>query len=144
MILRSLAVLAVLAGGLLACGKAQDKMLDINPEHVTHRFFEAWHADDWEALYEIVHPSFMQRLRLQKLDPKLQMLSDRDLFIWEFTRVRNANPGMILRSYRIVSISPYRAGDTTLWVKATVNGKKRKIPLTLDGLSLKVDVTRIE
>ncbi len=144
MTVRVITVLAALSMGFLACGKVHDKMLDINPEHITRTFFEAWRVDDWETLYHVTHPAFMQRLRLQKLSPEQQSLSDRELFIGEFRRVRAANPAMRLRSYRVMSISTYKSGDTTIWVSAMVNGKKRKIPLTLDGLSLKVDLTRIE
>jgi hypothetical protein len=144
MIMRPVIVIAALSVWFLACGKVQDKMLDINPKHITRQFFEAWRADDWNSLYDLTHPSFMQRLRLQKLNPKQQSMTDRDLFVGEFKRVRDANPAMRLRSYEISSISAYKPGDTTLWVKVLVNGKKRKIPLTLDGLSLKVDLSRIE
>jgi hypothetical protein len=141
---RAVAVLAALSMGFLACGKVQDKMFDITPEHITQKFFEAWRGEDWGTLYEVTHPAFMQRLRLQKLTPAQQSLGDRDLFIEEFRRARAANPAMRLRSYKVISISMYKPGDTTIWVRAMVNGKKRKIPLTLDGLSLKVDLTRIE
>ncbi len=144
MTVRVVAALAALSMGLIACGKVHDRMLDINPEHIIRTFFEAWRVDDWETLYRVTHPAFMQRLRLQKLSPEQQSLSDRDLFIEEFRRARAANPAMRLRSYRVMWISMYKPGDTTIWVRAMVNGKKRKIPLTLEGLSLKVDLTRIE
>ncbi len=130
--------------GLCSCGKVQDKMLDINPEHVTRQFFESWQAEDWRALYALSHPSFVQKLRLQKLNPYQQKMSDIELFTSEFRRVSKLNPGKALVRYEIVSISPYNPGDTTLWVDARVNGKSRRIPLTLEGLSLKVDLTRIE
>ena len=141
---RMIAVHALLLLGIISCGKVQDKMLDINPDYIAKKFLETWQAEDWNALYDITHPAFIMRLRLQKLDAKQRQMSDRELFVSEFSRMQTANPGMVLRSHEILSISPYRPGDTTLWVEARVNGKKRKIPLTLDGLSLKVDLARIE
>jgi hypothetical protein len=133
-----------IAASIASCNKMHDKLLEINPDHVTLLFFEAWKNKDWKALYQLSHPAFMQRMRLQKLSPVQRNMSDEELFIDEFNRVQRLNPDKILRTYHIDSISKYQKGDTTIWVSALVNGKKKKIPLTLDGLSLKVDLTRIE
>ena len=135
---------AVIAACVLSCGKMHEKLLEINPDHVALQFFEAWKNKDWKSLYQLTHPAFIQKMRLQKLSPEQQSMSDENLFIHEFNRVQKLNPDKVLRTYHIDSISEYHKGDTTVWVSALVNGKKKKIPLTLDGLSLKVDLTRIE
>jgi hypothetical protein len=137
-------VIILLAAGLYSCGKMHDKLQEINPEHVAFQFFEAWKKKDWKALYQLSHPAFMQRIRLQKLAPEQRSMSDQELFVREFERVQMLNPDKILKTYQIESISEYHKGDTTVWVSALVNGKKKKIPLTLDGLSLKIDLTRID
>ncbi|MBP7736567.1 MAG: hypothetical protein KA369_11385 [Spirochaetes bacterium] len=127
-----------------ACGKMEEKKLEVNPLHVMKLYLEKWKKNDWKALYAMTDPSFMQKLRTQKLSPELQRLSDQDLFVHEFQQARRLNPAKVLKSYEIISITPYNKGDTTLWGDVVINGKKRRIPLTLDGLSLKVDLTRIE
>jgi hypothetical protein len=132
------------AAGLCSCGKMHDKLQGINPDHVALQFFETWKKNDWKALYHLSHPAFIQRIRMQKLSPEQRSMSDQELFVREFERVQSLNPGKILKTYQIESISEYHKGDTTVWVSALVNGKKKKIPLTLDGLSLKIDLTRIE
>jgi hypothetical protein len=134
----------IIAASILSCGKMHDKLEGINPDHVALQFFEAWKKKDWNSLYRITHPAFMQRIRLEKLTPEQRNMSDQDLFIHEFDLVQKLNPDKVLKTYHIESISEYHKGDTTVWVSALVNGKKKKIPLTLDGLSLKVDLTRIE
>ena len=126
------------------CGKVQDKLLEIDPEHVVKQFFEAWKKNDWKTLYAMSDPGFMQKLRTQKLSPELRKMSDQDLFIHEFRQAQRLNPDKVVRSYEIVYVQAYKKGDTTISVDVLVNGKKRKIPLNLDGLSLKVDLTRIE
>ncbi len=130
--------------GCTACGKTYDKSLDINPLHVAQLFFETWKNQDWKALYKLTDPSFMQMLRTRNLSPELQRLSDEELFVHEFKQVQERNPGMVLNSYLIKYITPYHKGDTTLWIYAVVNGKKKKIPMTLDGLAWKIDLARIQ
>ena len=137
-------VIIGLAAGLYSCGKMHDKLQGINPDHVALQFFEAWKKKDWEALYHLSYPAFMQRIRLRKLTPEQRSMSDQELFVREFERVQKLNPDKVLKTYQIESISGYHKGDTSVWVTALVNGKKKKIPLTLDGLSLKIDLTRIE
>jgi hypothetical protein len=137
-------VFAVIAVCMLSCGKMHDKLQEINPDHVALQFFEAWKNRDWKALYQLSHPAFMQRIRLQRLTPMERNMSDEELFVHEFNKVQRLNPDRVIKTYHVDSISEYHKGDTTVWVSALVNGKKKKIPLTLDGLSLKVDLTRIE
>jgi hypothetical protein len=137
-------VFAGIAASIVSCSKMNDKLEGINPDHVALQFFEAWKKKDWKSLYRLAHPAFIQRMRLQKLSPEQRNMSDQDLFIHEFELVQKLNPDKVLKTYHIESISEYHKGDTTVWVSALINGKKKKIPLTLDGLSLKVDLTRIE
>ncbi len=127
-----------------ACGKVEEKKLEIDPMHVMKLYLETWKKNDWKALYAMTDPSFMQKLMTQKLSPELQRMSDRDLFVHEFQRAQRMNPGKVLKSYEIIFITAYKKGDTTLWGDVVINGKKRRIPLTLDGLSFKVDLARIE
>jgi len=134
----------IVAAICAACGKMEEKKLEIDPGHVMKLYLETWKKKDWEALYAMTDPSFMQKLRTQRLTPEQREMSDRDLFVNEFQRAQRMNPGKVLKSYEILSIAGYKKGDTTLWGDVVVNGKKRRIPLTLDGLSLKVDLTRIE
>ncbi len=137
-------VIMITAAGLTSCGKVQDKLERINPPHVAREFFEAWKNRDWKTLYRLSHPAFMQKLRMQKLTPEQRRMSDEELFIGEFKREQRLNQDKVMKTYEIRSFSPYKKGDTTLWLDALVNGRKRKIPLTLDGMSLKIDLTRIE
>ena len=58
--------------------------------------------------------------------------------------MQRINPDRILKSYEIKNIPLYKKGDTTVWVYAVVNGRNKKIPMTLDGWLLKIDLTRIE
>ena len=127
-----------------SCTKVESSMQGINPDYVAHQFFETWKKQDWKALYRMTHPAFMQKLRLQKLPPEVSALSDEALFVREFQRVQGSMPGRTLRSYTIESITEYHAGAPTVWVSVLVNGKRKKVPLTLDGLVLKVDLSRIE
>ena len=129
---------------LPSCSKVQDTMQGINPRHVATQFLEAWKKKDWRALYKLAHPDFIRKIRLQKLLPEQRKMSDEELFIREFEQAQRMYPGKILRNYEIKSISEYRRGETTVWVRALVNGKHKKIPLTLDGLSLKIDLSQIE
>jgi len=140
----SAAIGIILATGVASCSKMHDKLEEINPVHVALQFFAAWQNKDWKALYRLTYPAFIQRMRMQKLTPEERSMSDEELFIREFNRVQRLNPDRVIKAYYIDSISEYHKGDTTVWVSARVNGKKKKIPLTLDGLSLKVDLTRIE
>jgi hypothetical protein len=146
--MRKFFILGLLLTGVLSgatyCGKVQDKMQSINPEHIMKLFLDAWRNDDWKSVYRLTYPSFIQKMRLQKLSLAQQAMSDEELFIYEFARERQLEPDRTLKTYKIVSISAYHAGDTTVWASVLVNGKIKKIPLTLDGLSLKVDMTRIE
>jgi hypothetical protein len=144
--MRPAAVMLLIAAIALpvSCKKVEDSMLGISPRYVARQFFKTWKKKDWKELYRMTHPAFMQKLRLQKLSPEDSALDDETLFIKEFARVQKAHPGKTIQSYSIVSISSYKAGDTTVWVGAVVNGKKKSIPLALDGLVLKVDLTRIE
>lgn len=138
-------VLMLAAASFLArCGKTEERLERIAPEHVAREFFEAWKRQDWKALYRLTHPAFIQNLRMQKLSPEQMAMSDEELFVSEFMRVQRMNPAKTLISYRIRSITPYKRGDTTVWLDAIVNGRRRTIPLTLDGLSLKIDLTRIK
>jgi hypothetical protein len=144
-ITRVAALLLVASAALLAsCSKVENSLQGINPPFVVRQFFETWKKQDWKELYRMTHPAFMQKLRLQKLSPEESALDDETLFVREFQRVQGALPDRVLRTYAIESISEYHAGDTTVWVSALVNGKKRRVPLTLDGLVLKIDLTRIE
>lgn len=136
-----LIVTAVLA---VSCKKVENSMQGINPEFISRQFFETWKRKDWKALYRMTHPAFIQKLRLQNQSPADSMLNDEALFVREFTRTQALLPGRVLGSYQILSRTAYHSGDTTVWVDALVNGKKRKIPLTLDGLTLKIDLSRIE
>ncbi len=126
------------------CGKMQDKLQDLDAWSISQQFFETWKKQDWKALYKMTDSSFMQKLRTQKLSPEQQRMSDEELFVHEFKKAQRMNPDKILKSYRIEKIPLYQKGDTTVWVYAVINGRKRKIPMTLDGLSLKIDLTRIE
>lgn len=142
---RSVAALMIAAAALaVSCKKVENSMQGINPEYIGRQFFETWKRRDWKALCHMTHPAFIQKLRLQNQSPADRALNDEALFVREFNRTQASNPGMVLRSYRILSISAYHAGDTTVWMDALVNGKKRRIPLTLDGLTLKIDLSRIE
>ena len=78
------------------------------------------------------------------LSPEERRMDDEQLFIRHFERASGNNPDKVLRSYQVLSISEYKAGDTSVWADTIVNGKKKRIPLTLVGLSLRVDLTRIE
>lgn len=139
------AVLLILCAAWTAsCKKVEHSMQGIDPDYVASRFFETWKMKDWKALYRMTHPAFMQKLRLQKLSPEDSVLDDETLFVREFERVQGALPDRVLRTYTIQSITDYHAGDTTVWVRALVNGRQKRIPLTLDGLTLKIDLTRIE
>jgi hypothetical protein len=142
---RTVAALLIAAASLsVSCKKVENSMQGINPEFISHQFFETWKRKDWNALFRMTHPAFIQKLRLQNLSPADRALDDEALFVREFTRAQSTHPGKVLRSYEILSITAYHSGDTTVWVSALVNGKKRKIPLTLDGLTLKIDLSRIE
>jgi hypothetical protein len=142
---RVVGILLVASAALAAsCTRVENSLQGINPPFVASQFFETWKKQDWKGLYRMTHPAFMQKLRLQKLSPEDSALDDETLFVREFRRVQGALPDKVLRSYAIESISEYHAGDTTVWVSAIVNGKKKRVPLTLDGLVLKIDLTRIE
>jgi hypothetical protein len=138
-----LLVLAV-ASGSISCGKGPDKLMELNPPHVARQFFETWKKKDWKALYRIADPAFIRALRTQKLTPDLQRLSDEELFVHQFKETQRLNPDKVLKSYRVDGISRYTKGDTMVWLYATVNGRKKKIAMTLDGMALKIDLTRIE
>jgi len=127
-----------------SCGRLNDTMHGISPEYVINKFFESWKQRDWKILYTLVHPGFIQRIRMQKLSPEEEGMSDEELFIHQFKAASENNPGKALKSYNVKSITSYKPGDTTVWADTIVNGKKKRIPLTLDGLTLKVDLTRIE
>jgi hypothetical protein len=135
-----IAAMAVCGG----CGKVQDKLQGINAWHVAEQFFGAWKKQDWKTLYAMTDSSFINTLRMQKLSPEQQRMSDEELFVHEFRQAQRMNPDRILKSYEIRHIPPYKKGDTTVWVYAVVNGREKKIPMTLDGWSLKIDLTRIE
>lgn len=137
-------LLAALLVSVTACKKLDTKLMKLEPYYVVIEFFETWKKKDWKTLYQLSDRSFMQQLRTQKLSPELQRMTDQDLFVHEFEEAQRRNPEMILRSYSITRLPIYKKGDTTLWVQVLVNGKKKRIPVTLDGLSLKVDLTRIE
>ncbi len=139
----SLALIAVIAC-FGSCKKVNDTMLGIDPVYIINNFFETWKKRDWKTLYKLVHPSIIQKIKMQKLTPEEQIMSDEELFIHKFKLASIMNPDKVLRSYEVKSITRYKIGDTTVWAEAIVNGKSKKIPITLDGLSLKVDVTRIE
>ncbi|MBN2160866.1 MAG: hypothetical protein JW807_15865 [Spirochaetes bacterium] len=136
-------IIAAIAAGAGSCTRIEDSMQAVKPELVASKFFEAWKNRDWGAVYELSHPSFMQKVRMQKLSPELRAMTDRELFIYEFERFQKSRPDMVLRTYEIRSVTPYKTGDTTLWVDALINGKKRMVPIALDGIALKVDMTRI-
>jgi hypothetical protein len=138
-----LALAAVIAYGG-SCGRLDDAMRGINPPHVINKFFESWKKRDWKTLYTLVHSNFIQQMRLQQLSPEEKAMSDEELFVSQFKAASKKNTGRVLRSYSIKSITPYTPGDTTVWADTTVNGRKKLIPLTLDGLTLKVDLTRIK
>jgi hypothetical protein len=137
-------LLIVCAAWSASCSKVKNSMQGINPDYVASQFFETWKKKDWKALYRMTHPAFMQKLRLQKLSPDDRALDDETLFVREFERVQGTLPDRVLRTYAVQSISEYHAGDTTVWVSALVNSRQKRIPLTLDGLTLKIDLTRIE
>jgi hypothetical protein len=137
-----LALAGVIAYGG-SCGRLDHAMQGINPPYVINRFFESWKKRDWTTLYTLVHSNFIQQMRLQQLSPEEKALSDEALFVRQFKNASEKNPGKVLRSYSIKSITPYTPGDTTVWADTLVNGRKKLIPLTLDGLTLKVDLTRI-
>lgn len=139
-VLFMIAAMAVCGG----CGKVQDKLQDINAWHVAEQFFDAWKKQEWKTLYKMTDSSFINTLRMQKLSPEKRRMTDEELFVHEFNQVQRMNPDKILKSYKIRNIPLYKKGDTTVWVYAVVNGKKKKIPMTLDGWSLKIDLTRIE
>lgn len=138
------ALLVVTAAAAVSCKKVENSMQGINPEYISRQFFETWKRKDWKALYRMTHPAFIQKLRLQNQLPADRALDDEALFVREFTRTQSLHSGKVLRSYEILSRTSYHSGDTTVWVDALVNGKKKKIPLTLDGLTLKIDLSRIE
>jgi len=133
-----------IAAGCISCGKGPDKLKELDPYHVAQKFFETWKKKDWKGLYGITDPAFMRTLRTQKLTPELQRLSDEELFVRQFSEAQRLNPGKVLKSYRIEHITPYTKGDTVLWLYAAVNGRKKKIAMTIDGMALKIDLTRIE
>jgi hypothetical protein len=146
MVKKGAIILALLAAAAFVngCGKMQDKKQGINSDFVVRAFLEAWKVGDWKTMYQFTHPGFIQDLRLQKLSPEQREMSDRDLFIHEFERARKMNPGMAIRTYEISSISGIKTGETAVWVEALINGKKKRIPLAIDGMSFKVDPSRIE
>ena len=127
-----------------SCTKVDESIQGVNPYHVILVFFDSWHKKDWKTLYTLVHPSIIQKIKMQKLTPKELAMSNEELFIYKFRQASLSNPDKVLRSYELKSISGYKVGDTTVWADTIVNGKKKRIPLTLDGLSIKVDLTRIE
>ena len=144
---RRIRVCAALALVLLAasCGKKIDNRLrDINPDLTIRTFFSTWKNRDWRGLYRMIHPNFIQKMRMQKLAPGERDMTDEQLFIHEFERASRENPGRSLRNYTIQYVGPYSASDASVWVDALVNGSRRKVPLTLDGLTLKVDLSRIK
>lgn len=136
--------LVIAAACFSGCGKTDENLARINPYHVAREFFEAWKKKDWKALYHLTHPAFIQTLRMQKLSPEQMAMTDEELFVSEFSRTQRMNPVKTLKTYEIRSFSPYTRGDTTVWLDALINGRQRRIPLTLDGLSLKIDITKIE
>lgn len=137
-------VCCIVAALAFNCTPAHDAMQKVSPDHIAHAFFDAWQRQDWKSLYAMAHPSFIETLKIQRKTAGEKVIDDETLFINEFKRVQGMNPNRVLHSYRIQSITPYHTGDTTVWVTALVNDKVRRIPLTLDGLSLKVDLLRIE
>lgn len=136
----------ILAFGLtlISCVKTQDKLQSIDPNFVIKEFFESWKVQDWKRLYTMTHPAIIQKIRMQNLSVEEQNMSDEQLFIMKFDQTSKANPDKIMRTYEVQTITQYKPGDTAVWVTALVNGKQKKIPLALEGLSLKVDLTRIE
>ncbi|HNW30299.1 MAG TPA: hypothetical protein PKN50_17620 [Spirochaetota bacterium] len=139
-----LLVALAVAAFSVSCGKGPDRLKDLDPPHVATQFFETWKKKDWKALYRITDAAFMRALRTQKLTPDLQRLNDEELFVRQFTETQRLNPDRVLKSYRVDGISPYTKGDTMVWLYATVNGRKKKIAMTIDGMALKIDLTRIE
>jgi hypothetical protein len=127
-----------------SCGEMKDSMSGISPEPLLNNFFETWKKRDWKTMYTLVHPNLIQQVRMGKLSPDERRMGDEELFIRQFERASKINPDRTLKSYQVISISTYKAGDTTVWAEAVVNGRKKRIPLTLVGLTLKVDLTRIE
>jgi hypothetical protein len=137
-------LMITVVAGCVACGKTHHTSQDVDPPFMAELFFKTWKKQDWKALYQITHPSFMQLLRTQRLSPEQQRMSDEELFIHEFRQVQGQNPGLILKSYRIEYVDPYTKGATTLWIYAVVNGKNRKLPMILDNLSYKIDLARVQ
>ena len=127
-----------------SCSEMNDAMQGITPRFIINKFFETWKKGDWKTLYTLAHPNIIQKIKMEKLSSEEQNMSDEELFIHQFDRASKINPHKVLKSYEVKSITTYKPGDTTVWVDAIVNGRKKRIPLTLDGLSLKVDLTRIE
>ncbi len=131
-----------------SCGKLNDSMSgiskNISPEATLQSFFETWKKRDWKTLYSLAHPGLIQEIRMGNLSPEERRMDDEQLFIRHFERASRNNPDKVLRSYQVLSISEYKAGDTSVWADTIVNGKKKRIPLTLVGLSLRVDLTKIE
>jgi hypothetical protein len=137
-------IIFVIAASSFSCGKLDEKISGISPEYIMNQFFESWRRKDWKSLYALTHPSLIQKIRLQKLTSEEQGMSDEDLFIRHFDLASKRNSDKSLVSYKIKSISAYKPGDTTVWADTIVNGRRKRIPLTLDGLTLKIDLTRIE
>lgn len=128
-----------------ACGKkVENRMRDINPDLAIQNFFSAWKNRDWKGMYRLTHPNFIQKMKMQKLSPGMHGMNDEELFIREFERASRENTGFELRSYTVTNVGQYTPRDASVWVDVLVNGRQRRVPLTLDGLTLKVDLTRIK
>jgi hypothetical protein len=118
-------------------------MKAVNPLFIIDQFLAAWKDKNWKEMYKYVHPNIILELRSQKLKPHQLKMSDPELFIDECAGAARTNPGKNIVSYKIISISEFKKGDTAFWINCLINGTIKKLPVALDGLSLKVDMSKI-
>lgn len=130
--------------GAISCKKLTETAQGLNPKYVVTQFLEAYKNQDWKTMYKYTHPGIMTAIRSQKLTEAQKKMSDEELFALEFSTAVKQNPNAVLKAYEIRTIPEYKKGDTVIWVTAILNGREKKIPLTLHGASLKVDFLKIE
>jgi hypothetical protein len=133
----------IIVGIYAGCTRVDQKLKSIDPVHVTKMFLESWKRKDWKTMYSHVHPGIIQHLRSGELTQEQAGMSDQDLFISEMEKISSLFTGKELQTYELTKMSVYKKGMITLWVDVRVNGKERRLPLTLSGTALKVDLTKL-
>lgn len=142
----SIVILAffMISGGFLSCGKMKGKLQGLNPKYVTEQWLISFQKQDWKTNFEYTHSDMMKLIKSQKLTSSQKKLSDEELFSLEMSTAMKNNPGKKLKTYEVKAIPEYKKGEKEVWVTVVLNGQEKKMAVRLDGVSLKVDPTKIK